>query len=499
MARAKELFTSRWGMILAVIGIAVGTGNIWRFSRIAAQNGGGSFLIPWILFLFIWSIPLIIAEFAIGKSTRYGTIGSMAKLAGSKFAWMGAFIGFVATAIMFYYSVVTGWCIKYLTTAISGTLVSTQDHIALWDSFTGSSEPLLFHLFAMGIGGFVIYRGVVAGIERTNRLLIPSLLVILIILAIRAVTLPGAWEGIAYLFTPSLETLLDYRVWLAALTQNAWDTGAGWGLILTYACYARQKEDISLNAALTAFGNNSVSLLAGITIFSTVFALAPGEGIRELISGQGSTNTGLAFIFLPQLFGKMPGGPLVQTFFSTIFFLGLAFAAITSLISMIELAVRTFEDMGLERKRAIFFVVTLGFVLGIPSALSMTFFENQDWVWGIALMISGGFIAFGIIKHGADKFRKEAINGSGSDIKIGKWYNILITWIIPAEVILLIGWWFYLAITSFDVDGWWNPFHTYSVGTCLLQWGIIMATFIILNRWMVRKIFGKEMGKDHAN
>jgi NSS family neurotransmitter:Na+ symporter len=491
MADKKEFFTSRWGMILAVIGIAVGTGNIWRFSRIAAQNDGGSFLIPWVIFLFLWSIPLIIAEFAIGKYTRYGTIGGLAKLAGEKFAWMGAFVGFVATAIMFYYAVVTGWCIKYLTSAVTGSLISETDHLALWDSFTSGYEPVVFHLLAMGVGSFVVYKGVVGGIERSSRILIPALLLILLTLATRAVTLDGAWEGIRYLFTPKLETLLDYKVWLAALTQNAWDTGAGWGLILTYACYARKKEDIALNASLTAFGNNSVSLLAGITIFSTVFALAPGAGVTELISGQGSTNTGLAFIFLPQLFGKMPGGPVVQTFFSSIFFLGLTFAAITSLISMIELAVKTFMDMGMGRNRAIGFVATMGFLFGVPSALSMEFFENQDWVWGVGLMISGGFISFAVIKHGADRFRREAVNSEGTDLKVGKLYNVVISWLIPIQVIVLIVWWFYQAIFSFDTEGWWNPFHVYSVGTCLLQWGAIMAVFLALNRTMVRHIFNR--------
>ncbi|MEX2117577.1 MAG: sodium-dependent transporter [Bacteroidota bacterium] len=492
MSEKKEQFTSRWGMILAVIGIAVGTGNIWRFSRIVAQNGGGSFLIPWVIFLLIWSIPLIIAEFAIGKATRKGTVGGLAMLAGERFAWMGAFVGFVTTAIMFYYSVVAGWCMKYLTSSLSGSLLTTGDYISLWESFTGGYEPILFHAIAMAIGGFVIYKGVVRGIERTNRILIPSLLIILLTLAVRAVTLRGAMDGIAYLFTPNLEMLLDYKVWLAALTQNAWDTGAGWGLILTYAIYARKKEDIALNAALTGFGNNSVSLLAGITIFATVFALAPGEGIKELISGRGSTNTGLAFIFLPQLFGKMPGGTGLQTFFSSIFFLGLTFAAITSLISMIELSVRVFSDLGLERKRALWLTLTLGFLLGIPSALSLTFFENQDWVWGIGLMISGGFIAFAVIKHGADKFRREAINGEGSDVQVGKWYNVIITWLVPAQVFILIGWWFFLAITEFDREGWWNPFHTYSVGTCLLQWGVIMTFFVVINRFMVRRIFQRS-------
>ena len=491
MSEKKEFFTSRWGMILSVIGIAVGTGNIWRFSRIAAQNGGGSFLIPWVAFLFLWSVPLIIAEMAIGKSTRFGTVGAIATIAGKRFAWMGAFIGFVSTAIMFYYSVVAGWCINYLAASVQGTLVTTPDHIALWESFTGSMRPLLFHALAMGIGAFVIYRGVVKGIERTNRILIPLLLLILLTLAVRAVTLPGAMEGIAYLFTPTWETLLDYKVWLSALTQNAWDTGAGWGLILTYACYARQKEDIALNAGLTAFGNNSVSLLAGITIFSTVFALAPSAGVSELISGTGSTNTGLAFIFLPQLFTHMPGGTFVQTFFSTIFFLGLTFAALTSLISMIELAVKVFMDMGLRRSRAIALVCTLGFLLGIPSALSLTFFENQDWVWGVALMVSGGFISFAIIKHGADRFRKESINADGADVTVGRWYNILITWIIPVQVLFLIGWWFSLAITDFDAEGWWNPLHTYSVGTCLLQWGIMIGLFAVFNRWMVARTFRK--------
>jgi len=492
MSEKKELFTSRWGMILSVIGIAVGTGNIWRFSRIVAQNGGGSFLIPWVIFLFIWSIPLIIAEFAIGKSTRKGTVGGLATLGGHRFAWMGAFVGFVSMAIMFYYSVVAGWCMKYLSNALAGSLLTTDDHFTLWESFTGGYEPILFHVLAMAIGGFVIYKGVVRGIERTNRILIPSLLIILVTLAVRAVTLPGAMDGIAYLFTPNLEMLLDYKVWLAALTQNAWDTGAGWGLILTYAIYARKKEDMALNAALTGFGNNSVSLLAGITIFATVFALAPGEGIKELISGRGSTNTGLAFIFLPQLFGKMPGGPVFQTFFSSIFFLGLTFAAITSLISMIELSVRVFSDLGLARKRALWLTLTLGLLLGIPSAVSLTFFENQDWVWGIGLMISGGFIAFAVIKHGADKFRREAINGEGSDVLVGKWYNIIITWLVPAQVFILIAWWFFLAITEFDREGWWNPFHTYSVGTCLLQWGVIMVFFVVMNRFMVRRIFERS-------
>ncbi len=290
--KQEEYFSSRWTLIIATIGIAVGTGNIWRFSRIVAQNGGGSFLIPWVIFLLIWSVPLIIAEFAIGKSTRFGPVGAIAKTAGRKFGWMGAFIVFVSTAIMFYYSVVTGWCLRYFISAVSGDLFNTTNHLQYWEHFSTSYQPLIYHFISMAFVAYVVYRGVTRGIEKVTKFMVPSLLIILIILFVRAVTLPGAWGGIKYFFTPHLDVILDYKVWLNALTQNAWDTGAGWGLIMTYAIYMKKKEDISLNAALIGFGNNTVSLLAGITIFSTVFALSSVDAMRQ-ITQSGPANTGI--------------------------------------------------------------------------------------------------------------------------------------------------------------------------------------------------------------
>src|SRR5690606_9922029 len=148
---------------------------------------------------------------------------------------------------------VTGWCLRYFTTAVSGDLFSVTDHLAYWNEFSSGYQPLLFHFTAMVLVAFVVYRGVTKGIEKVTRLMVPSLLVILLILFVRAVTLPNAIEGIKYFFTPDIDTLLNHKVWLNALTQNAWDTGAGWGLILTYAIYMKQKEDISLNAALIGF------------------------------------------------------------------------------------------------------------------------------------------------------------------------------------------------------------------------------------------------------
>ena len=149
--KQAEFFSSRWGLILAALGMAVGTGNIWRFPRIVAQNGGGSFLIPWVIFLFLWSIPLLITEFTIGRETRYGTVGAFGKFLGKKFTWMGAFVGFCTMAIMFYYSVVMGWCLKYLVAALSGNTGLFESQ-AFWESFTTSYQPVGFHLLTTGHG-----------------------------------------------------------------------------------------------------------------------------------------------------------------------------------------------------------------------------------------------------------------------------------------------------------------------------------------------------------
>ena len=486
--KQQEFFTSRWTLLVSTLGIAVGTGNIWRFSRIVAQNGGGSFLIPWVIFLFVWSIPLIITEFALGKFARMGPLGAITKTAGRKFAWMGAFVVFVSSAIMFYYSVVTGWCIKFFFSAISGNLFATTNYLTYWENFSSGFSPLLFHFIAMALSAYVIYRGIVQGIEKANKILVTSLVAILLILLIRAVTLPNAIEGLRYFFTPKWEYLTDFKVWLNALTQNAWDTGAGWGLILTYAIYMRQKEDIPLNASLLGLGNNSISLIAGIIIFSTVFALSGSDAMSK-ISQSGPANTGLTFIYLPLLFSKMSSSFTLNLVFASLFFFALSSAALSSLISLVELTTRTLIDFGIERKKAIGIVASLGFVLGIPSALNLSFFENQDWVWGVGLILSGAFIAFAVIRFGVDRFRKEIINAEGSDIKVGKVYNFIISVLIPLQAVVLLVWWL-VSSATWDPE-WWNPFHTLNVGTCVLQWGAVILVFLILNRFFVHKIFGK--------
>ena len=306
MSQSTPRFSSRWGFLLSALGIAVGTGNIWRFPRIAASNGGddgaGSFLIAWITFLFLWSIPLIIVEYVMGRTSRKGTVGAFAHFMGKPFSFLGGFIGFVAAAIAFYYSVIVGWNIYYFGNMTFTDLpVTTDGSWKLWNDFQNSSFPILFHAIAMSVGGIAIYKGV-SSIEKVNKILIPTLLAIVLLCVFRALSLPGSMAGISYLFTPEWSQLKDPRIWLDALTQNAWDTGAGWGLFMTYAIYIRKRYGIIKNAFTTAIGNNMVSLLAAIMIFSTVFSILGNDmgmskpEILEVMKTSGPGSTGLTSV-----------------------------------------------------------------------------------------------------------------------------------------------------------------------------------------------------------
>jgi NSS family neurotransmitter:Na+ symporter len=471
-----------------MLGMAVGTGNIWRFPREAANNGGGSFLIAWVVFLLLWSVPLLMVEFAMGRASRRGPIGAFAVLFGRGRAWMGAWVAFCATAIMFYYSVVMGWTLRYLWSSISQgvPMTSPEAATAFWEGFVGTPTAVVFHALAMALGVVVVARGI-GGIESAVRWLIPALFVLVIALAIRAVTLPGAGAGLAFLFTPDMAELKDPGIWIAALTQNAWDTGAGWGLALAYAVYLRESEDTALNAFVLGFGNNTVSLLAGVMVLCTVFAIMP-EASGTII---GAGNEGLTFIWVPQLFGQMPGGSV----FMVLFFLALFIAAWSSLIAMIELATRVLIDAGLARGRAILIVGAAGFLLGLPSALSLPFFRNQDWVWGVGLMLSGFFFAYGVIRYGVDRFRTGLVNQAGSDITIGRWWNWAMRFVLVEAVVLTI-WWLWQAVQAEDLAATLTPFSSFNVGTVMVQWGVVIVVLLALNRFFAARMSGAMWDSD---
>lgn len=471
--------------MLAMLSLAVGTGNVWRFPRIAATNDGGTFLIPWLIFLFAWSIPLLMIEFTIGKSMRAGPVEAFGRLIGSRFRWMGLWVAFTATAIMFYYSVVTGWTLRFFIASLTGEIPDAVPG-AFWSGFEGSGEAVLTHAVMMAAGAGLVYYGV-RGIERIARILLPTLLLLIVVLMIRALTLPNAHIGLDFLFTVHWQDLANAELWLQALTQNAWDTGAGWGLILTYAIYARSREDTTLNAALVGFGNNSISLMAGILVLCTIFSVRP-DAATEIV---GAGNNGLTFIWVPQLFAGIPAGRL----FMALFFLALLFAAFTSLVSMIELATRVLVDRRVPRQRAVVFVGAGGLLFGLPSALSPGFFNNQDAVWGIGLMLSGLFFTVAVLRYGARRFRLELMNTRSSDFTVGGWWRWLVAFLL-LEALVLLGWWLSQTISA---DGWaesLNPLAEWSLGTVLLQWGLVLGLFLWWNRRAER---GKSASTGYAN
>ena len=470
----RELFSSRWAVIAAGLGMAVGTGNLWRFPRVAAENGGGAFLIPWALFLVLWSLPLLIAEFALGRGARRGPIGAFAALIGRRHAWMGGFIAVTTTMIMFYYAVVTGWTLKYFFISLTGAPGSAAPEY--WAHYSASVwQPVLFHVGAVVLAAGIVARGVAGGIERANRVLIPTLFVLLLVAVARAVTLDGAGEGLRFLFQPDLSALADYRTWLEALTQSAWSTGAGWGLVLAYAVYVRRDEDVVVSSVAIGIGNNVASLLAGMAILPTAFALlSTSEALEAMASG----NVGLTFIWVPQLFELVPAGRI----FLPVFFLALFCAALSSLIAMTELAVRVLLDAGLTRRVAVRIVGLAAAVCGIPSAASLAIFENQDWVWGLGLMISGLFISVAATRYGQLRLRSELINTVPGGLHVGRIYGWVLKYLVPAEFVAMFGWWMYQSVAVYDAAGWWNPLRVYSLGTCLLQWGAALLLLRLFNR-----------------
>ena len=460
------------------------------FPRIAAQNGGddgaGAFLVAWLVFLVAWSIPLIIVEYVWGRKHRSGVISTFIKAGGERFAWMGAFVAFVATAITFFYSVVVGWCIYYLIRSITSPLpMSTEAAMAVWNDYQSGGWPLLFHALAMGLGALAIGKGV-RSIERVNKVLVPTLLTIVVISVARALLLPGALDGVAYLFTPNWSQLATPKIWIEALTQNAWDTGAGWGLFLTYAAYMSTRQGIVKNAVATAVGNNTVSLLAALMVFATVFAVLQGEmgmakaEILEVMRTSGPASTGLTFIWMPQLFARMfLGSPL-----AILFFLGLTFAGFSSLIAQLELPTKVFIDTGMKRPRAIAMVVGISYLLGIPSAINLNILSNQDFVWGVALMVSGAFVAFIVIRSGVDKMRNEHLLGADGDWAVSKLWVYNVKYVIPIAAVTLLAWWLSQSVD----ETWWDPIQPASLMTLLLQWTVVLGLFVAGNRWLVKRM-----------
>ncbi len=493
---SKDQFSNRWGIVLAALGMAIGAGNLWRFPRLAGQYGG-SFILLWILFLFVWSIPLLLSEFAIGKKFKSGVISSFAQLAGKKYTWMGFFITVCTLGIAFYYSIVTAWAFRYFTFSIQNVfsgrslkqnLESDPEYLNnFWATISDSDGMTIgVYIAVILVAVFILMRGVQKGLEKTNRILIPSLFILLAIIAFVSLSMEGGIRGLEYMFAIRWSDFSEPAIWIEALSQSAWSTGAGWGLMMTLSAFSRDQEDVTLNTFIGAFGNNTASLLAGMAILPAVFALSASDA--DAIAYLQTGNQALTFTIIPMLFTNVSGG----AYLSVLFFLALFFAAFSSLLPMIELFARNVRNLNMPRRMTAIIMVICFIVFGLPSAMSHDFFGNQDWVWGVGLIVSGFFILFAVAKNNPRLFKKEHIDKE-SDMKVSTSCFSILIFTNMALALVLIYWWMSqdYSATWFNEQGKWDLFGLYSNASTVTQWGIVILAGMLLNGFLHRKFVKK--------
>ena len=493
----KEQFSSRWGIVLAALGMAIGAGNLWRFPRLAGQYGG-SFILLWILFLFVWSIPLLLSEFAIGKRYKSGVIGSFAQFAGKRYTWMGFFITICTLGISFYYSIVTAWSFRYLTFSLNNilkkatlkeSLQNNPDYLAdFWKSISnGDWITVSVYICVIFLAVLILKRGIKKGFEKANKLLIPSLFILLIVIVIVSLNMEGGIRGLEYMFAIDWSLFGDATIWIEALSQSAWSTGAGWGLMMTISAFSRDNEDVTLNTFIGAFGNNTASLLSGMAILPAVFALATSEA--EAISFLQSGNQALTFTIIPMLFANVPGGD----YLSALFFLALFVAAFSSLLPMIELFLQNVADLNISKRITLVVVIASFVVLGFPSAWSLDFFSNQDWVWGVGLIVTGLFILIGVGMNNPVKFKLTNID-VGSDMTLPSSFFKFAIYTNIVMGFFLIYWWLSqdYSATWFNQDGKWDIFGIYSNASTITQWGVVILTGLLFNGYLYKNFVKNE-------
>jgi NSS family neurotransmitter:Na+ symporter len=370
LALAREQWTSRLSFILASTGAAVGIGNIWRFSYVAGQNGGGAFLIVYISCVLIIGLPLLIAELALGRRGQGDAVVAFAAVA-PRSPWViaGGLGVLAASLILAYYAVIAGWFLKYLAGALLGTLWHTagEGYDVFFARFiTHPIEPIVWQLVTMATTVVIVAAGVRRGIERANRVLMPMLALVVLGLAVHSLSLPGAADGVSFLFAPDWSALKSPSIYLAALEQAFFSIGIGMAIFITYGGYLAPEQPIPSAPATIALGDTLVAVLARCAILPAVFAfgLDPAAGPE------------LVFVTLPQIFLAMPFGRL----FGSLFFLLLIAAALTSMISLLEASVAlAIRVLGLPRWSATMAMGLLIFTVGTPAAAGFGPLAGLRW------------------------------------------------------------------------------------------------------------------------
>jgi NSS family neurotransmitter:Na+ symporter len=394
-APARGGFSSTLGALFATIGSAVGLGNIWKFPYLTGENGGAAFIIVYLLSTLLVGLPIMIAEIMLGRAAHANAIDTLRKLAPKKsFPWwiIGAMGALAAFLIMAFYSEVAGWVFAYIVKAFSGSILSTDPAVTSQGFTSLVSSPwlsLICQWVVLIVVSFVLIRGVSKGIEATTRRLIPILFVLLIIVGIRSVTLPGASQGLAFLFTPDFTKLTGDAV-LIALGLAFFKLSIGMGTMITYGSYYRDDQNVPVSAIRAMGSDLLVSLLAGIAIFPAVFAFGY----------QPDAGASLLFITIPSVFASMPLGNI----FMVVFFILAAIAAMGAMLSIMEVPIAYLsEQFSLSRTKATLITAGLLALIGSTAALSnsvladvkvlgFTFFDLFDYLTSNIMLPIGGLL-----------------------------------------------------------------------------------------------------------
>ena len=353
-------FSSKFGVIAAAAGSAVGLGNIWRFPYVVGENGGGAFLLIYLGFIFVIGVPVMLSEFIIGRRAQLNAYGSFKKLAPGKKWYLIGLMGIVAAfLILAFYSTIAGWTLEYLMQSITNSFQGkSSDQLKItFETFQASTfRPIMWQLLFMFLTGYIVFSGIKNGIEKYTKILMPFLFVLILVMCVRSVTLPGASKGLSFLFKPDFSKI-TWEVVLAALGQAAFSLSIGMGALITYGSYIQKNINLSSTAIQVSIADTLIAILAGVMIFPAVFAfnIDPTEGF------------GLVFIVLPNIFEQMAGG----YFFAIMFFILLSIAALTSTISVLEVVVAYFvEELNINRKKATILGSVSISIIGIFCTLS---------------------------------------------------------------------------------------------------------------------------------
>ena len=442
MAKEKKRdgFGSKLGIIAAAAGSAIGLGNIYRFPCELGENGGAAFLLMYLGIVLFLGIPVMLSELVIGRHTLSNAVGAFKKLA-PKSCW--PFVGYMGVLcgllIFAFYSTVSGWTLEYIVKAVTNSFHG-KDLAAIEQDFNTFHESgwrnVLWQAIFIFLTGFVVFRGVQNGIEKFSKILMPLLLVILVVLGIRSVTLPGAKEGLAFLFKPDFSKITGKEV-ISAMGQVFFSLSMGMGVLITYGSYVKKSDNLTTTALSVTLSDTLVAVLAGIVIFpaASSFGIKPTAGM------------GLVFNTIPMIFNQMTGGYV----FCIIFFVLLAIAALTSTISLLEVVVAYItEELHINRQKATIIACAVTVLMGAFASLSLmkdsplviagrTVFDGLDFISSNIMLPIGGLLIVVFVgwRFGKKKFFAEVSNEGMLKAPLKTFIYFIIKYLAPLAIALV--------------------------------------------------------------